>query len=108
MEYTLNVTGQIVNIIVAIAVIAFFAYLIYDTAKFTRGLKKSAVKFESELKTRLGSVRKNVMSQIAKARKEANERIDVLAKENERLREENEKYKEKLSNLGYTDIDLDM
>lgn len=36
------------------------------------------------------------------------ERLDMLSKENNRLKEENEKYRDKLKNLGFSDITLDI
>jgi cell shape-determining protein MreC len=38
--------------------------------------------------------------------KEHNERLDLLSRENVKLREENEEFKDRLRNLGINDFDL--
>lgn len=44
---------------------------------------------------------------IANAKKEYVERLDLLSKENGRLHEKVELYRDKLKNLGFSDISLD-
>jgi len=81
MGTSILITFQITSLI-------FCFYLMIRTAKKLFGINRNIVKAKQSIA-------------------ESNNRLDLLSRENSKLREENEELKGKLKNLGFTEIDLD-
>jgi len=100
----------ILALLPTILVGGFIAYLIWDIWKFRKKLDKNRIGWENELKkkrdTFLKSQKKLIPEIINKAMGKVKVRVDLLSRENNKLREENEHLREKLKNMGFSDEQL--
>ena len=97
--------------------IGFLLYLFLDTMVFTRTLRKNSKNFEKKMAdivktfTEAGSdaVKKSIKEnkeRVDKALEEGTQRINLLSKENAKLIEERDFFKDKLKGLGFTEEQL--
>lgn len=80
--------------------LGFVVYTIYTGSRHSKRLLKWS-------KERLTLIAKSINENHESFKIAVSERINILARENVALREENEKLREKLKNLGFSDITLD-
>lgn len=85
----------------------FITWCIVDIKNFQKKGRKQVDEFDAFCKKAVDAAIFSSGKKVDEKLSELNDRVNILAKENIKLREQNEHYKGKLQNCGFTDIDLD-
>lgn len=88
--------------------IGFIAWCIKDTRKFSKKSKQKIDEFDDFCKKSIAAALIANSKKVDDKLVELNDRVDILARENIKLRLLNEYYKDKLHNCGFTDKDLEI
>lgn len=88
--------------------IGFIVWCVIDTKKFSKKSRQKIDEFDDFCKKAIGEAIVSSGKKVENKLREMDERINILAKENVKLREQNEYLKDKLKNCGFTDIDIEL